>query len=106
MTGNKTSRLSFAVQAAVGTEAINAATDVTYFFGGREKGQKWRSPSMAAAVEEGGSYDSREPTLTPLEPDYKPWNIPHYPTTPQHLIRMMKQVDEMVSVQMCMKSRL
>jgi len=94
MTGNKTSRLSFAVQDAVGTEAIDDATDVTYFFGGREKGQKWKSPSMSADVEVSGSYDSREPTLTPLDPDYKTWMIPHYPTTPQHLIRMMKQVDE------------
>lgn len=94
MTGNKTSRLSFAVQTAVGTEAIDDATDTTYLFGRKEKGMKWKSPSMSAEVEEDGSYDSREPTLTPLDPDYKTWLIPHYPTTPQHLIRMMKQVDE------------
>lgn len=94
MAGNKTSRLSFAVQAVVGTEVIDDATDTTYFFGGKEKGQKWKSPAMSAEVEESGSYDSREPTLTPLDPDYKTWTIPHYPTTPQHLIRMMKQVTE------------
>jgi len=32
MTGNKSSRLSFTYQNAVGTESIDDATDTTYYF--------------------------------------------------------------------------
>ena len=94
MTGNTTSRLSFAYQAAVGTETIDDATDTTYFFGKREEGQSWKTPTQTNKTESYGSYSSRDPTLVPLEPVFNTWIIPYIPNTPQHLIRMHGQTTE------------
>jgi len=93
MTGNKTSVRSWAYQASVGAEGINAATDTTYLFGFKDQSQDWKVPSMKTDVEEHHVYGSREPAgLTPLTPEYKPFITGFYPTTPQHLIWQLKQV--------------
>ena len=93
MAGNKTSRRCWAYQTAVGTEAIDDATDTTYFFGDKDTSD-WKVPRILTDVEAYYSYSSREPTLTTLDPKYQTLMTPYYPTTAQDGAWMLKQVTE------------
>lgn len=95
MAGNETSRLCWAYQTAAGTTAIDEATDTTYFFSGKaSKDQQWSSPVITHDVEVYYAYASREPTLTQANPAFPTYKVGYLPTTAQHAVWQMKQVEE------------
>lgn len=95
MTGNTESRRSWAYQTdGVGTEAIDDATDTTYFFGLPDTKKDWQLPKCMKDVEEYYAANSREPTITPIDPKYQTFHTSFYPTTAQYLVWMLKQVTE------------
>lgn len=95
MTGNKTSILVFAYQTAAGTESIDDASDVTYFFGEFDEScGDWNLPSIENDVDNYYSYDSRETNLVPNRPTYKPLKINFLPITAQYAAWFLKQVTE------------
>lgn len=93
MAGNTTSKRVWAYQTAVGTEAIDDASDTTYLLGIKPN-DKLQTPRVVMDLEAYYAYNSRKPTTVPIDPSYQTFTTPFYPTTAQYLIWMLKQVVE------------